>query len=90
MGRSARRARSVGGTHADRGNGDRDLHLLASENESLLDGRDALLLFHLLLDLGDLVVGFNIELDLLARQGTNSFGSSNVSTVQMHALRIGR
>lgn len=36
----------------------RDLHLLSAENQTLLYGRDALLLFDLLLDVGDLYVVF--------------------------------
>lgn len=41
-------------------------HLLAAENEALLDGRDALLLLDLLLDFRDLVVEVDVELNLLA------------------------
>lgn len=50
----------------------KDSHLLPTENETLLGGRNALLLLYLFLDLGNLVVGFNIQLDLLAREGTDS------------------
>lgn len=69
------------------------LHLLSSVDQALLDRGDALLLFDLFLDLGDLfrgsqsrgglvvlgcslgphlVVAFDIELDLLAGEGSHS------------------
>lgn len=87
-------ARNVVVTAADdgdrgRGEGSSEpfLHLLAAKDKALLDRRDAFLLFHLLLDLGDLVVGLDVELDLLARQGTNSLEVGNVSTATyFHAL----
>lgn len=58
----------------------RSLHLLAAKDEALLHRRDAFLLLDLLLDLGDLVVGLDIELNLLAREGADPAQSASVST----------
>jgi hypothetical protein len=46
-------------------------HLFAAEDEALLDGWDALLLLDALLDLGDLVVGLDVELDFFAGEGAD-------------------
>jgi len=45
------------------------VHLLPREDESLLWGWDALLLFHTLLDSLDLVSGFDVYLYFLPREG---------------------
>ena len=47
------------------------VHLLATEDETLLCWGNALLLLDTLLDARDFVVGLNIELDLLAGQGAH-------------------
>lgn len=46
-------------------------HLFTTVDQPLLNGRNTLLLFDLLLDLGDLVGRLDIELDLLAREGAH-------------------
>jgi hypothetical protein len=60
------RRAAVLGVHVESGCGGENEHLLAAKDETLLDGRDALLLLHLLLDLRDLVVALDVELNLLA------------------------
>jgi hypothetical protein len=45
-------------------------HLLAAVDQTLLCRGDTLLLLDALLDLRDLVVGFDVELDLLAGEGS--------------------
>lgn len=47
-------------------------HLLSAKDQSLLDWRDALLLFDALLDLRNLVVRLNIEFDLFSGEGADS------------------
>jgi len=47
-------------------------HLLPAEDQTLLHGWNALLLLNALLDLLNLVVRFDVEFDLFAREGTDS------------------
>jgi len=47
------------------------VHLLSTEDETLLCWGNALLLLDTLLDARDLVVGLNVELNLLAGQGAH-------------------
>ena len=44
-------------------------HLLSGKDESLLGWRDSLLLFDALLDSLNLVVGLDVDLDLLTSEG---------------------
>jgi hypothetical protein len=48
-----------------------DLHLFSSVNQPLLHRRDALLLFHALLDLRHLVVRLDVELDFAAGESAD-------------------
>lgn len=48
------------------------LHLLSTIDQSLLNRWDSLLLLHMLLDLLNGVGGFDVELDLLACESTDS------------------
>jgi len=50
-------------------NSQKDSHLLAGENKTLLLGRNAFLFLHALLDAIYLVRGLNVDLDFLAGQG---------------------
>jgi len=52
-----------------------DIHLFSSINQSLLNRRNALLLFDPLFDLRHFVVRLNIELDFLSREGADSIHS---------------
>lgn len=50
-------------------NSQKDSHLLAGENKTLLLGRNAFLFLHALFDAIYLVRGLNVDLDFLAGQG---------------------
>jgi len=47
-------------------------HLLSTEDQTLLDRGNALLLLDLFFDLGDLVVALDVELDFFPREGSDS------------------
>ena len=57
------------------------LKLLASEDETLLVGRDALLVLDLGFHILNLVTGFDLERDCLAREGLNEAERVNIRTM---------
>ena len=65
----------------ERAEAKRNVHLLATENQALLHRRNTLLLFDAFLDLGNFVVGLDVEFDLFACEGADSG-----STVSIHCL----
>ena len=52
--------------------------MLSAKDEALLNGRDAFLLLDLFFDFRDLVALINVELNLLAGEGTNSGNGKSV------------